>query len=600
MTSKKIKGVFKKNFRHFFFFFNYLRLRIFVSLGLSLLVGTLDGIGIAMFLPLLQMVDGESTVNAESMGNLRFLLDWMNDLGIGVTLVSVLLVLLFFFVLKGLFRFGEAYYKLILTRYFVKSLRFSNIDGLSNYSYKAFVTADVGRIQNTLSGEVAKVLQAYRNYFLSVQSAIMVFVYVVLAVLANAQFAILVTAGAMLSNLVYQRIYKKTKEASKKITRRGHRFQALLMQKVHFFKYLKATGLMHSYARKLKDVVLDTEKISLKMGWYNAILSSTKEPLVVMVVIGVVIIQVTYFSQSIGLIVLSLLFFYRSLNFLMNLQLHWNTFLQSSGSLDNMREFTRDLKKGEEKTGAIPLESFRHSLELKNASFSYGSRKILSTFNITIKKNETVAFVGESGSGKTTLVNLLAGLIHVNSGQFLIDGTDAREMDLRSYQHRIGYITQEPVIFSDSIFNNVTFWAEPTAENKIKFWEAVKKASIDEFILTLENQENSLLGNNGILVSGGQKQRLSIARELYKNVDILMMDEATSSLDSETEKVIQQNIEQLKGRYTILIVAHRLATIKNADKVVVMNNGKILATGTFEELKSTSRVFERMVELQEI
>jgi ABC-type multidrug transport system fused ATPase/permease subunit len=595
-----LKFFIKKYLKHFAYFYHYLRYRIFIALGLSLAVGTLDGFGLAMFLPLLQMVDEQKGANPETMGNLRFLVDGMAGIGIPLTVVSVLLVILGFYVLKGFARFGESYYKMVLSKYFIKKLRFANIDKLSNYNYKAFVMADVGRIQNTLSGEIAKILSAYKSYFLAVQAGVMVMVYVFLAFLANPQFAVLVAIGGISSNLIYQRIYTKTKEASKKLTLSGHRFQALLIQKVAFFKYLKATGLMRKYGNKLKDIILETERISMKMGWYNAILSSTKEPVVVTVVVMVIIVQVTYFSTSMGLIILSLLFFYRSMTFMMNVQIQWNSFLIATGSLENMTEFMNELQANQEKNGTEKMTRFTHSLELKNVTFSYGHSPILKDFSLIINRNETIAFVGESGSGKTTLVNIFTGLLPVDSGVFLIDGRNARDFNMATYQQRLGYITQEPVIFSDTIFNNITFWAERTPENERKFWEAVEKASIGDFIRSLPGKEESLLGNNGILVSGGQKQRLSIARELYKDVDILIMDEATSALDSETERTIQTNIDALKGRYTILIVAHRLATIKNADRVVLLSQGKIESVGTFDQLKHSSRLFEKMVELQEI
>src|SRR5690606_36896736 len=195
--------------------------------------------------------------------------------------------------------------------------------------------------------------------------------------------------------------------------------------------------------------------------------------------------------------------------------------------------------------------------------------------SLNIEKNQTVAFVGESGSGKTTLVNLLAGLMHPDSGSVIVDGKNLSEIDVRSYQKHLGYITQEPVIFSDTIFNNVTFWADRNPETEKQYWAALEKASIGDFVRDLPLAEESPVGSNGILVSGGQKQRLSIARELYKEVDILIMDEATSALDSETEKTIQENIDLLKGSYTFLIVAHRLSTVKSADKIVLMRNGHV-------------------------
>lgn len=596
----KLKKLVKKYLKHFSYFYTHLRHRVFFALALSLAVGALDGFGLAMFLPLLQMVDGQQSADPEAMGNLSFLLDGMEAVGLNFTLTTVLGVMLFFFVLKGIAKFCETYYKTIVQRYFIRNLRFENIDGLSNYSYKKFVMADVGRIQNTLSGEVIKVLSAYRGYFMSIQAGVMVLVYIVLAFLANPEFALLVVIGGGLSNLVYQKVYKNTKDASKKLTREAHQFQALLIQKVAFFKYLKATGLIRGYAEKLKKIIVETEVVTLKMGWYNSILAATKEPLIVLVVVAVILVQVNYFSQSLGLIILSLLFFYRSLTFLMNLQTQWNSFLSSSGSLNNMTEFMDELRADQDRNGTVNIKAFNDRLVLNNVSFNYGNTAVLQNINLTIRKNETVAFVGESGSGKTTLVNVMTGLVPVEHGEFHIDGIDSKALNITSYQQRIGYITQEPVIFSDSIFNNVTFWAPNTAENQARFWAALQKAAIDTFVKSLPDQERSLLGNNGILVSGGQKQRLSIARELYKNVDILIMDEATSALDSETEQSIQANIDLLKGQYTILIVAHRLATVKSADKVVLLTKGKIENMGSFDQLKTSSKIFERMVMLQEI
>src|SRR5690606_1881132 len=160
-------------------------------------------------------------------------------------------------------------------------------------------------------------------------------------------------------------------------------------------------------------------------------------------------------------------------------------------------------------------------------------------------RNETIALVGESGSGKTTLMNLITGLLHPTNGRIQVDGIDLTEYNLHSYRSRIGYITQEPVIFDDTVFNNVSLWAEPTENNRQLCWEALEKANINTVVKELPEELNTKLGMNGISLSGGQKQRISIARELYKNVGILIMDEATSSLDTETEKRIQQNIDQL-------------------------------------------------------
>ena len=563
------------------------------------MVGLMDGMGLAMFLPLLQMVDGSHTeADTAKMGNLSFITHVFSYLGISLTLVVVLLIILFFFTVKGLLKFAEGYTRVVLEQMFVKKIRLQNIKGLSEFSYNVFVNSDSGRIQNTFSGEVEKVNQAYRYYFTSLQYGVSVLVYVSLAFFANPQFAILVAIGGLVTNLFFKRIYKLTKNLSKKITIDNHAFQGLLIQKVSFFKYLKATGLLNKYADKLVNNIIKIQGSQRKVGMMGAALQAVREPLIILVVVAVIIIQVKFFSQNVGLIILSLLLFYRSLTFLMGMQNYWNFFLAVSGSLDNMQNFITELKAGKEKDGTIFFPEFKSMVELRQVSFFYEAAQVLNNVNFKIHKNETIAIVGESGSGKTTLMNILTGLLNPDTGAVFIDTINLTDIKKHTFQQRIGYITQEPVIFNDTIFNNVTFWDTASPENKQRFFDAVKKASIYDFVMDQPLQFDALLGNNGINVSGGQKQRLSIARELYKDVDFLFLDEATSALDSETERTIQENMHQLKGKYTILIIAHRLSTVKDADRIVLLNKGKIEKIGTFKEMLKDSMAFKRMVELQ--
>ena len=175
-----------------------------------------------------------------------------------------------------------------------------------------------------------------------------------------------------------------------------------------------------------------------------------------------------------------------------------------------------------------------------------------------------------------------------------------KEYNYDSYRSKIGYISQESVIFNDNIFNNITFWDKPTPENMQRFWEILELVSLDDFVQSLPEKEITPLGDNGMLISGGQRQRISIARELYKKAEILIMDEATSALDSETERIIRENIDSLHGRYTMIIIAHRLSTIKNADKIYLLERGKVTASGKFEDMIEFSERFKRMVALQEV
>jgi subfamily B ATP-binding cassette protein MsbA len=407
-----------------------------------------------------------------------------------------------------------------------------------------------------------------------------------------------VAIGGGLSNLIFRKIYQTTKSLSRGLTKEAHAFQGLLIQIVANFKYLKATGLIYGFGDKLKRSIVKIEEAQRRLGMLGTSLTSMREPIVIGVVVSVILIQVNFFSQSLGLIILSLLFFYRSLTFLMTLQNFWNTYLGVSGSLENMTEFTRELSRHQEERGTVKMDHFKKALTLNQLSFSYAQEGTLQNISLEVYKNETVALVGESGSGKTTLMNVLSGLLQTEPNMFFIDGTDSRSIDMPSFQKRVGYITQEPVIFNDTVFNNITFWDEPTEENKARFEKAIRMASIYDFIMTLPDKENAPLGNNGVMVSGGQKQRISMARELYKDVDFLFMDEATSALDSETERSIQENIDQLKGKFTIIIIAHRLSTVKNADRIIYLNKGRIENVGDFEALRSSSSNFNRMVELQ--
>lgn len=598
---KALKSLIKKYFSSFAYFYTYLRYRLFIVIGLSILIGTLDGFGLTMFLPLLQMADGSTVATGEGLGDLSFIVDGFNSLGIELNIKIALLILFIFFALKGVVIYITSVLKVIINRFFISKLRITLTDLFTHYSFKKFVTSDVGRIQNSLTGEIGRVTNAYQHYSECIQQSVMILVYTIFVFMVDWRFALLVCIGGGITNLLYGSIYKKTKQLSAELTKNNSGYQGLIIQYIANFKYLKATGFLKQYATKLKNKIREIEENSKKIGVLNARVTALREPMLIGVVCLVILVHIFILKGHLASVMISLLFFYRALTALMNLQNRYNSFLGVSGSLDNITKFEKELKQGAEKDGTIEFTRLSHSIEVQNVDFGYDEPNgILKQLNLKINKNQSVAFVGESGSGKTTLVNLISGLLNPNNGQIKIDGTNLNSLRKSSYQSRIGYIAQEPVIFNDTIFNNVTFWAEPTEENKIKFYDAVKRASIFEFIDSLKKKEDTLLGNNGINLSGGQKQRISIARELYKDIDILILDEATSALDSETEKEIQTNIDALKGQYTILIIAHRLSTIKNADVVYLMDKGKIIGSGNFEELVESSERFRKMVELQEI
>lgn len=592
-----LKKILKNNFSTLAYFYSILRTRLLMVISLSILVGLLDSLGLTMFLPLLQLADGGDAVD---LGNLSFITNGIASMGITLTINKALLFLVLIFLTKGFVVYKTSVYKIHTQQRLTKKVRMSIVDLFPVFAYNQFVKTDIGKIQNIFLGEIGRLANTYSNYVSMIQGAVMIVVYMLFSFLMDWQFALLVCAGGLLSNLIFNRINKLTKEKSKNISKVGNAFSNVLIQYVHNFKYLKATGKVVEYKDKVEKSIDNVQYESLQMGMLNSKVSSFREPMLIGIVVLVIFAQITFFEARISAIMISLLFFYRALTSVVTVQNSYNNALANQGAIDNITSFLSELKKYKEKVGKRIFGGLRQSIEIKNVVFNYGDTVILDDINISIPKNKTIAFVGESGSGKTTLVNTIIKLLNVKSGEILIDGVNINQYNQFTYQKKIGYISQEATVFNDTVYNNITFWAEPTAENKQRFEQAVQMASIESFIDSLKLKEQTLLGNNGINLSGGQRQRISIARELFKEVDILILDEATSALDSETENEIQQHIDQLKGKYTVIIIAHRLATIKNADTIYLMDKGSIIGQGSFEELTTTSTRFKRMVELQEI
>jgi ABC-type multidrug transport system fused ATPase/permease subunit len=597
---KFILSILQKYFSYFLFYYRILRWRIGVLLVISTAIAVLDGLGLSLFIPLFQLAESDA-VTGEGMGKLDFVVDFFDLVNIDITVASILLFLFSLFALKGVAKYFERLYAVILRTNFMKKLRIELVNGLAEVSYPGFLNLDAGRLQNVIVAEIGKAVGAFSSYFTVLQQIVLLTGYLLLAFLANWQFAILITVAGALTNFIYRYINKKVEKASYSQSLVGHGLQSKVIQSVSNFKYLKATGLMKQYKKNLIDLVNEAEDLSLFMGRLNAFSMAIKEPLTIGVVAVVIYIQVGVMETPMTSIILSLIFFQRALGSIMQVQATWQQFLTNSGGVKTVNALYDDFKAYKEPTQSNEIPTLAKELRFDSIYFKYqtSERWILDNIQLTIPKNQTIAFVGESGSGKTTLVNLLAGLLQPDKGHLILDGTPLTVAQMPQYRNQIGYITQEPVVFSDTVYNNVTFWAPKTPENLDRFEKIMAQAALTDFLKQLPNGIDSQLGDNGIMISGGQKQRISIARELYRNSSILLMDEATSALDSETEKFIQENIDQLKGTVTLIIIAHRLSTIKNADVIYLMDKGAVVGKGTFDELTVSNERFAKMVKLQE-
>jgi subfamily B ATP-binding cassette protein MsbA len=265
-------------------------------------------------------------------------------------------------------------------------------------------------------------------------------------------------------------------------------------------------------------------------------------------------------------------------------------------SMERIDRILSEENRIKDKPDARPKHKFEHQIEYRRVSFRYTTGNVLDQVTLTIQKGQTVAFVGKSGSGKTTLVDLLPRFWDVTDGGIYLDGEDIRDLKIRNLRGLMGNVNQEPILFNDTFFNNIAFGSEHATEDEVI--NAAKIANAHEFIMATEKGYQTNIGDRGDKLSGGQKQRISIARAILKNPPILILDEATSALDTESEKLVQNALENLMRNRTSLIIAHRLSTIKNADVIYVLDEGKITEMGTHDELIAMQGLYFKLHKMQ--
>ncbi len=572
--------------------------RAFFYFGSTIIPAFLDGIGITMIVPLLNLVGSKQPVltgNADNNHNFAYkLLSWFN---VSPSLENVLLFILGLYIFKFIISYSNSIFRSYLISLVLKKVRLQLYGQITNMEYAAFQVNNTGFYSNLAGVQVNQYVGgfAYLSVFYTV--TISAISYLLFSVFIDWKFSLLAGATGLIFVVLFSTLSKKVKSLSLKNTENEKRTTGFFIETIQSNKYLKSTGGHSEFIKRLQTEIEQIRQQTFKSEKLRGFFLSVNEPLIILLVCFFIYLQIRILGNEFSGMLLSVYLFHRALSHIMVTQKEWQFIMNISGGIHSVAEQLKYSQTHKEQSGDQPIEERIRKIEFEQVSFKYGDTYALKNINLTITENKTVAFVGQSGAGKTTLIDVITTLYKPTKGKLLINGINSTSLDLQSYRKNIGLVTQDIHLFDDTIANNITLFKQA---NQDQLQQAIKDAYAYEFIQQLPNGLDTKVGDRGLRLSGGQKQRLSLAREMYKKPSLLILDEATSALDSESESFIKETIDQLKGKHTILMIAHRLSTVKEADMIVVLKDGEIQDTGNFKELMERDDYFRKLVELQKL
>lgn len=579
--------------RHFRAFRRYTGNHMVGLTALNLLMSWAEGIGLAMFYPLLRGNDGEPDALSEGFNSV------LAFLGVSPRPAAVLPLIVGLFVIKGLLMWATYSYQAWLAARIPLQLRREIVNGLRRVDYRALGTTNTGQLANLLVNEVNKVDYGFVAFVRTFPPALNVIVFFGIVLWLEWRLTLVCALMAVIAIGIVGVTGKIAMLASRALTKEAGILSSLLIQMVQAFKYLRATAGFGTFDKKIGASAARAAKAEFKSNAAGALTQAIAQPMMVLFLAGVLYYQIEIQNQPLGALFVLLLYFFRIMTELWALQYGWQSFMAYAGPIDLVYQSLEKFNAESEINGARAFEPLRSDITLDKVSFSYVTgRDVLKDIDLRIVRNSTIAFVGESGSGKSTLVDLIMGTLKPTAGTIRYDGVSVTELELETLRQHVGYVPQDALLFDDSIGNNISMWKPATSE---QIRDAAGRAKCLEFIDALPEGLDAQIGDRGIKLSGGQRQRIAIARELFKEPSLLVLDEATSALDTESERAIQNSIDALKGQMTILIIAHRLSTIRNCEHVCVLHEGRIVETGSYDELlaRPGSR-FQRLCQLQEL
>ena len=502
---------------------------------------------------------------------------------------------------KGLFTFLSAYFMKGVGHRVVKRLRDDLFTHLVYQSSSYFDRVPTGDLMSRLTNDVDKIHQAISGSMadfieeMFILLALLVGVFIIDYRLAIAAFVITPLAIIPLA-LFSRQLKKKSLIGQKKMSQ----IYSLLHESITGNKIVKAFTSEHFEIQKFFRATASYFRTSMKLAWIGSLSSPFMEFIGGIVGAFILYVGTRRIAQGaispgdFGAFVMAIFMMYTPINRLNRAN---NVIQQAVACHQRIREVLSEPPQIREAPAAYPLPPIRGRVAFERVSFGYNERRpTLSDISFEIGNNETAAFVGLSGAGKTTIISLLARFYDPTSGRIMIDGIDVKEVTLSSLRSQLGLVTQETVLFNDTVRNNIAYGLEDVSTESVI--EAARAAQAHEFIAALPHGYDSEIGEKGGQLSSGQRQRLAIARALLKNPPILILDEATSALDTESERLIQIALANVMKNRTTLVIAHRISTIRNADRIFVVDNGRIVESGNHGELYDANGIYRKLYDLQ--
>ncbi|MBK20443.1 MAG: hypothetical protein CMM52_16555 [Rhodospirillaceae bacterium] len=569
--------------------FRQYRWRTLAIISVLLLTGILSGLGVVALFPLVASLGSE--VNSNPDGIVGLFHKAFSYFQIELSVLALILFIAFIFLIKAILTVYTDYLSMRIRVETEVNRKQKLFDTLLNSSLNNLYQSKFGEVANAIIRETGMIGQLvdYATRLLTGVIHLLVFIAVVL--LVSWQLTLMTAALAFGIYFLARKIFKRAEKLGRSITSINGSVQEIVNYTLSGYRVVKSFVSESVSKTKMRENMSRYRRDTVELTVTESVLRSISEPLILFFVVMAYIFFEFEFGELVTFVV-ALSRMYGSVQTIQNT--HYKI-AQHVASLDVYEKIEADLIANQERPdGQLIFSGLKNEIALHNVSYSYSTDEdtfSLGPIDLRIPKGNMIALVGASGSGKSTCVDLIEGFIYPNSGSVNIDGTNLADYEARSFRRRIGYVSQDIFLINDTVTNNILFYRQGVDFNSVE--KAAKYAHAHEFISALPEGYESLMGEQGTNLSGGQKQRIALARALLGDPDILILDEATSALDNEAEREVQNAIDSLSGSMTIIVIAHRLSTVRNADHIYVLDDGKVVEDGNFDALLAAKgRLYE--------